>query len=265
MTTINRKVLDISHHNDVTSWPAVRDAGIVGIIHKATEGSSFTDDQYERRRDEAKRAGLLWGAYHFATDSDPEHQVEHFLQTTGIDDETLYALDWEDYGDDTMSEAQAREFMELVDEATERRCVLYGGNTIKEALGPSVDEFFGSHRLWLCQYGSSPVAQPSWDDYWLWQYSDGEAGPGPHGCPGVTGYVDTNSWAGTDIQLLAEWSGVGINPPQPTPRPPHPRRPTVVSLQTSGPAIVLVNGRLAVPGTRAISRRGEVARGAMTD
>lgn len=254
---IYRKVLDISHHNDVTSWEQVKDAGIVGIIHKATEGSSFTDNQYERRREEALRAGLLWGAYHFATDSDPEMQVEHFLKVTGVDNDTLYALDWEDYGDDTMSESQAREFMGLVDEVTDRRCVLYSGNTVKEELGASIDDFFGRHRLWLAQYSSIPAPQASWNDYWLWQYSDGEAGPGPHGCPGVSGHVDTNSWAGTDAELLAEWSGVQARPPAPTPRPP---RTAVVSLQVTGRSIVLVNGRLVVPGPRAIARRGEKSR-----
>lgn len=31
----NRKVLDLSHHNLITSWADVKAAGIVGIIHKA--------------------------------------------------------------------------------------------------------------------------------------------------------------------------------------------------------------------------------------
>jgi GH25 family lysozyme M1 (1,4-beta-N-acetylmuramidase) len=214
--TINRKVLDISHHNDVESWSAVKNAGIVGIIHKATEGTSYTDDQYLKRAGPALNAGLLWGAYHFANGSNVEAQVDHFLSVVGIDDETLYALDWEDDpGGNTMSREQAREFLELVEQRTGRKAVVYSGNTAKEKLGDDEDEFFGEHRLWLAHYSSSPVPQDSWDEIWLHQYSDGSAGPGPHGCPGVTGDVDTNSWDGTDQELRQEWAGVSERPRPP--------------------------------------------------
>jgi hypothetical protein len=40
---INPLVVDLSHHNDVADFGAVNDAGIAGIIHKATEGVGFTD------------------------------------------------------------------------------------------------------------------------------------------------------------------------------------------------------------------------------
>jgi hypothetical protein len=33
---INPLVVDLSHHNDVTDFGAVKAAGIAGIIHKAT-------------------------------------------------------------------------------------------------------------------------------------------------------------------------------------------------------------------------------------
>jgi GH25 family lysozyme M1 (1,4-beta-N-acetylmuramidase) len=208
MTTITRKVLDISHHNDVTSWDDVKAAGIVGIVHKATEGSDYVDDCYASMRKDAIAAGLLWGAYHFATGSDEVVQAEHFLDVVGVDAATLYCLDWEDYGDNTMSLEQARTFMQLIDSAVgEGRCVLYSGNTAKEALGSEVDEFFGMHRLWVAQYSEAPVVQASWEREWLWQYSDGNVGPQPQGCPGVDGDVDTNSWDGSDAELAVEWAG----------------------------------------------------------
>lgn len=242
MTTPIRKVLDISHHNEVTDWDAVKAAGIRGIIHKATEGIGYTDPNYQLVRADALSHGLLWGAYHFATDSDPEGQADFFLNETGVDDAMLYCLDWEDYGSDTMSESQARTFMQEIDYRTGAdRCVLYSGNTAKDALGADEDDFFGRHRYWLAQYGSNPVEQPSWDSWWLWQYSDGEVGPAPQGCPGVNGAVDTNSWEGTDAELAAQWSGLTPRPPRPGPRPP---RANVVSIRTFGKAIVLVNGHV---------------------
>jgi len=238
---INRMVIDISHHNSPVDFGQVQAAGIFGIIHKASEGTSFVDDQYLSRAREALNCGLLWGAYHFANSNSVQAQVDNFLKVVGVDDETLYALDWEDNGNSTMRLDQAREFVELLERKIgEGRTVLYSGNTAKEALGSKQDPFWGARRLWLCQYGSTPVCQASWDTYWLWQYSDGEKGPGPHGCPGVSGDCDTNSWPGTVDELRSQWAGMAA------PKP-HPKRPAVtVEIETIGDVAVtvLVNGVL---------------------
>jgi uncharacterized protein (TIGR02594 family) len=241
--TINRKVLDISHHNDVTSWSEVRNAGIVGIIHKATEGTDFTDSTYRERKDQAIAAGLKWGAYHFAHSGDVAGQVSHFLSVTGIDDQMLYALDWEDPPNGaTMTLSEAREFCRQVELRTGRKCAIYSGNVAKEKLGHDEDSFFGAHRLWLAQYSTEPSVQASWETYWLWQYSDGSVGPHPHGCPGVTGDVDTNSWAHSDEQLRSEWAG--HETAAPPVRPPEVADGIGVRVQVSatGPVDVMVVG-----------------------
>jgi lysozyme len=235
MATPIRKVLDISHHNNVNDIEAIKDAGILGIIHKSTEGSSYVDDTYAERKADFIDAGFLWGAYHFAHPGDVEDQVQHFLKTAGIDDKTLYALDWEEASSGVMSEGEAEEFCYIVEQMTGRKCVIYSGNSAKEEID-GINEYLGSHRLWLAQYGSNPVCQPSWDKWWLWQYSDGEVGPDPHGCPGLSGYVDTNSWTGSDQQLINEWSGTGKPQPMPTPGP----RVATVGVQIYAPKGVIV-------------------------
>lgn len=212
---INRKVLDLSHYNDITSYQAIKDAGIVGIIHKATESTTNIDPKYAERVARAKSVGLLWGAYHYATSAPVSTQVDHFLSVVGIHDDFLYSLDWEDAPNRTMTYSQAKEFIQRIDDKIgSNRCVVYGGNTVKERVKGN-DAFFGSHRLWLCQYGTKPTWQQSWDNYWLWQYTDGVVGPLPHSCPGVTGEVDSNSFDGTDQQLIDQWSGSSV--PVPTP------------------------------------------------
>src|SRR4030095_899709 len=57
-------VIDISHGVTVSDFASVRRSGILGVIHKATEGGDWVDASYGVRRPEAERAGLLWGAYH---------------------------------------------------------------------------------------------------------------------------------------------------------------------------------------------------------
>lgn len=218
---IHRMVLDLSHHNTVQSFDQIKAAGIYGMIHKATEGTSYVDNKYAARKRGCAEAGLLFGAYHFANGSDPIQQADHFLSVS-IDEDMLFCLDWEPNGQSTMSTEQARKWIDRVETELGRpgECVIYSGNLAKEKLGSKVDTFFGSRRLWLAQYGPNPTVQASWDDWWLWQYSDGSAGPTPHGCPGVTGAVDTNSYDGSPEQLRAQWaSGRIIKPPMPEPEP----------------------------------------------
>src|SRR5262245_41928759 len=63
-------VIDISHHNGNVNLAKAKEDGILGVIQKATQGQSFKDPTYQRNRQKAKDAGLLWGAYHFGTGSD---------------------------------------------------------------------------------------------------------------------------------------------------------------------------------------------------
>ena len=88
MSTFFPKVLDLSHHNcgpsgdpdDPIDFAAVAAFGVKGIIHKASQGVSIRDKKYGERRRDAVAAGLLWGAYHFATGDDADAQVKWFLE-----------------------------------------------------------------------------------------------------------------------------------------------------------------------------------------
>ena len=74
--------IDVSHWQAQIDWPAVRAAGKRYAFIKATEGTSFVDDTFERNWEQAKQAGLLVGAYHFFRPlQDAQNQAEHFLNT----------------------------------------------------------------------------------------------------------------------------------------------------------------------------------------
>lgn len=92
-------VVDISHHNGNVNLKKAADDGVLGVIQKATQGQSGTDPTYKTNRTKAKDAGLLWGAYHFATGSDGLKQADNFLSTvasTGDDPaKVLLVLDFE--------------------------------------------------------------------------------------------------------------------------------------------------------------------------
>lgn len=217
---IKAMVVDLSHWDPADDYEKVADAGIVGCIYKATEGSGYNDPTYTDQQKAAKKAGIKWGAYHFANGEDVDQQVANFLAFAAPDPDELFCLDWEDNPSGTkMSLSQVKEWVTKVENALHRpgECVLYGGNTIKEALGDRTDPFFASRRLWLCQYASSPVIPECWDDYWLWQFTDGQVGPSPHTIAGI-GPCDINSYQGTASELAAEWAS-GVPQPEPGPEP----------------------------------------------
>jgi GH25 family lysozyme M1 (1,4-beta-N-acetylmuramidase) len=203
-------VVDIYHGDRVDSFAAARNAGVLGIIHKSTTGATGVDDAYARRRDQALSAGMLWGAYHWGTGAPIKHQVDNFLSVAKPDANTLVALDFERDVGNQMTLQGARDFLAEIQRRLGRRAVLYSGSTVKGALGQTKDPFFGQHRLWLAQYGPTPVVQRSWDGYWLWQYTDGRFGPGPRHAPGIPGnaqgQLDCNRFYGSADQLVAEWS-----------------------------------------------------------
>ena len=135
-------VIDLSHHNDVGDFGAVKTAGIAGIIHKATEGVGFTDKLYADRRGRALGVGLLWGAYHFLRPGSIAAQVDFFLKVAAPDNTTLLALDHEDK---RVALIDAKEFLLRVEDAVGRKPVLYSGSVIKQQLGSRIDGYLAAH------------------------------------------------------------------------------------------------------------------------
>lgn len=250
---INPLVIDLSHWDPAYDYDAVAADGIVAVIYKATEGASYRDDTYVQQQHAAKAAGLRWGAYHFADSSNVDSQVHNFLTFACPDPDELFCLDWEDNpGGGKMSESQARDWITQVETQLGRpgECIIYGGNTLKEAL--SANDFFGSRRLWLCQYGSSPSLPDCWDQYWMWQYTDGEYGASPHSVDGV-GHCDINSYDGTAEELLAEWTPAGA-PAGPDPQP-DPMETEAINIVATSGVVVTVNGQKIDSSKRATSKR----------
>jgi lysozyme len=238
MPDIHPLVVDLSHWDCATDYAEVKNDGIVGVIFKATEGEGYTDPTYVSQQAAAKAAGLLWGAYHFADGSSVNAQIDNFMRFACPDPDELFCLDWEDNGGNVMSAADAKTWITQVENQLGRpgQCVIYSGNTAKEKINGK-DDFFGARRLWLCQYSSTPAWQESWDNYWLWQYTDGQSGPSPHSVKGV-GNCDINSYdSGPAGQLVTQWATGGA-PPQPVP-PPQPSTDVVNVLITAPPGITV--------------------------
>jgi lysozyme len=198
-------VIDVSHHNSITDWGAIKASGIVGVIHKATQGISYVDATYASRKQEALAAGLLWGAYHFGEGGLPFTQAEHFLEVVQPEPADLLVLDWEDYIDSTMLLDEAEFFILHVAVATKRPPGLYSGQAfLTDALAQSHGSILQNCWLWLARYSTElPEVPRLWPTWTMWQYTD--AGT----VPGVEGACDRNQFNGDEAGLRRLW---GVEP-----------------------------------------------------
>lgn len=207
MPDILNAVVDISHHNGNVNLVKAKAAGILGVLQKATQGQTGKDSKFQTNRTKANDAGLMFGAYHFATGSNGVKQAQHFLDVVDTFDDTLLVLDFEPNlspGGTTMSLAQARAFVLHIKEQTGRFPGLYSGNLIKELLGNNTDDVLSQCWFWLAQYGPNAVVPANWSTWTMWQYTDGVAGLPPHTVDGI-GPCDRDKFNGTEDELRQLW------------------------------------------------------------
>jgi lysozyme len=206
-------VIDLSHWQDTVDFAAVKKGGVVGVIAKCTEGTSYLDSTYEGRMQQAHDVGLCWGAYHFLKHGDIEAQMEWFDRNHDLPQGSRIAIDYEDSACTLDDLQQALESLAKLD-GTQQICV-YAGGLLKGQLDPSKTyPWLAPYPLWLAQYTSGSPTWPKnvWQTWTLWQFSDqGKVS-------GVTGVCDVNSFNGTP-ENCAKWFGPASPTPKPAPVP----------------------------------------------
>jgi lysozyme len=221
-------VIDISHGVMVSDFRAVRRSGILGLIHKATEGGDWIDKSYAERQPQAQQAGLLWGAYHFGTRQySGVQQAQLFLSVARPAPSTLIALDLEPNDANprnTMTYAQAEAFVTTVQQATGRLPLLYthpqwangqvyGRRRLKLDRPIEPGSLLARCDLWLADYRENPDIPYAWADrgWKLWQYaanqteSDVAYGSHTRAVAGVA-YCDRNLFNGDETGLFRFWN-----------------------------------------------------------
>lgn len=205
-------IIDLFHLNAVdpsNGFHRMQEAGIRGVIHKATQGTVLVDPEFDERRQRALSVDLLWGAYHFGEGEDGIQQAEHFLSVSDPQPGQIMVLDFEpNPTGPTMTRDQAEAFVGRIQEVTERIPVLYSGQSFLQDLMADLsaeDSILSACPLWIARYGPNlPVLPPMFEDFALWQYTDGAAGLQPHSVPGV-GRCDRNKFNGDADALKAFW------------------------------------------------------------
>lgn len=205
-------VIDLSHYNNggvlAIDFNTVASAGIAGVIHKVTQGTSYQDPSYAGRRLSALAAGLLWGAYHFGSAGDGAQQADFFLSVAQPANTDLLVLDLEATYDSSgqqaasMSLAQAEAFVSRVHQQVGRWPVLYGGSYLKSLVSGTGDATLTQCALWVAEYtnASAPTLPAGWPVWTLWQYTQSGS------VPGISGSVDRDRFNGATLaDLIQTW------------------------------------------------------------
>ena len=191
------------------------DKRVVAIIHRATIGDR-ADRKYAERRDEAKKRGYKWGAYHFGRPGDPIRQADFFLDTVKLTADDLIALDLESTdGSKHMSFDEARVFIKRVKEKTGRYPLIYANNEVTKAITEQYadDEVFSQTHLWYARFKRTVTDFPKgmWKTYALWQFSSEQncSSANRPAClytvPGTEYDMDVDVYNGTIEQLKTKW------------------------------------------------------------
>jgi len=191
------------------------DKRIVAIIHRATIGER-ADQKYAERRDEAKKRGYKWGAYHFGKPGDPIRQADFFLQTVKPTSDDLIALDLEsDDSSKHMSFDDARVFIARIKERTGRYPVVYANNLVTKAIAThyGANDVFAKTPLWYARFKRTVTDFPAgtWKTYTLWQFSSemnckaGDRDSCLYTVPGTEYDMDVDVYNGTVEELKSKW------------------------------------------------------------
>lgn len=162
---------------DVSKWQTTTPslAGMSFAFARATYATTI-DPKYAMHVANFRRAKIVVGAYHFGVGFVPvRSQVETFLLASkGAD---LRVLDLERDSTETMTQAEAREFIKLI-HAAGKKIGLYHSRSGFPSLGQDYN--------WVAQWGTTPPIGIKWA-FWQWQ-----------GSP-----LDRDKFNGTQAQLLA--------------------------------------------------------------
>ncbi|UFW91989.1 glycoside hydrolase family 25 protein (plasmid) [Bradyrhizobium barranii] len=247
--------IDISHHQGFPHFKDVRAAGVLGIIHKATEGTTFVDPNRVENCASALAAGLAVSTYFWLKPGDGRSQAQFYLETIHAKRGERVCIDYEEEG--CVVETLHDAIQALLDADLDLRITVYSGHLLKDELGHVCDSYLQDKTdLWLAEYRTeSTIDDVSWASrtYPCWtlhQYSEtGEV-------PGIDdSCVDFNRFNGSSDEFLTWIMPTGEEPPV---RGPEPER-TVVKIGITAPPDVKVE--VTVNDTP-LSRLGRLRRAA---
>ena len=197
--------IDVSSHQGKIDWEVLASQNISFAFIKATEGSSFADENFSYNFAEAQKNALAVGAYHFFSyDSEGKTQAENFINTVSPFDGMLPpVIDLEFYGDKEKKppqreyvDAQLKTMLAILEKHYKQKPIIYATEKSYE-LYLSGD--YGEYDIWI----RNVITKPKLSDnrQWIfWQYTNRER---LNGYSGTEKYIDVNVFNGSTEKYQA--------------------------------------------------------------
>lgn len=168
--------VDVSHHQGRIDWELFRKQKVEFAYIKATEGGDHKDSLFNHNMEEARRAGIAVGAYHFFTFCRPAlDQARNFInQVPAVKGDLPPVVDVEFVGNcrarlpiDSLH-AELKRFIGSIKEVYGVDPVIY---TTEDFFERYRMEAFGGSRFWVRSMGRAPGCR---EDWFVWQFRVGE-------------------------------------------------------------------------------------------
>jgi lysozyme len=197
-TGVTTPGIDVSYYQDVIDWPRVRRAGIRFAFIRLSDGVTLRDPRFAINWAEARRAGIVRGAYQFfRPDQDVVAQADLMIAAMrgrGRDD-LPPTLDIEVDAGLSAGEvaARARIWIDRVRDQLGVEPIVYTGSDLWRGGGATP---LATQPLWIAHYTRGcPTLPPPWTRWTFWQTTNRGA------VPGIDGPVDLDLFAGTPAEL----------------------------------------------------------------
>ncbi len=184
------KGLDVSHYQGKIDWKKVKDTYKYHFVFmKATEGKDYVDNTFIYNWKEAKKQGILAGAYHFfSMGSSGEEQANNFIHIVPMENDSLppvIDIEIDLKYDPNIVREELITLTTLLEEHYKKKPILYVTyDTYNTYVKGKLDEY----DIWIRDILKSPSLEHS--NWLFWQYSNrGRVN-------GIDMYVDINVFNG---------------------------------------------------------------------
>lgn len=189
-------LVDVSSWNkalSVSDFQKMKTYGVRGVIVKVTEGSYYISPVAEAQIKNARAAGLIVSAYHYAKYRSPQEasqEADYFanqVQKLGLPMTTVLANDLEDSQTQAGNvTANALAFRNRLTARGYQRQMLYTAPYYISQTQLDVNSF-GNRNIWMASYPYNPSSNNLWhQQYGAWQWNSNT------NFPGVTGVFDVS-------------------------------------------------------------------------
>lgn len=195
--------IDVSHHNNKIDWHRVKNSiedkvDISFCFIKATEGEDLKDQDFGNNWREAKKTGLIRGAYHFYVPrANPVEQAQNFIESVELEEgDFVPVLDFEIQGTSKKVRSNLLEnvktFINIIENHYGVKPIIYtNGHIYREYIKGNFDKY----PLWISNYESQKLEGYNKARLMMWQHSaTGKV-------DGIQGDVDFNVFVASKSHL----------------------------------------------------------------